>query len=110
MRHVGCGLTLDRHELLVIIKHLHGQSRWSDSAPFLADLVRRFPEGADTARVKLAQICIVELDRPSTAMELLQATDMARLSAPQAALAKKLAAKAEQMLADGDVELDTESW
>lgn len=110
MRHVGGGITLDRGELLALIKHLHSHSRWSDSAPFLAELVRRFPEGADAARVKLAQICIVELNRPSAALELLQATNAARLPAPQAALAKKLAAKAEQMLADGEVELDTEAW
>jgi membrane associated rhomboid family serine protease len=110
MRDVRGGLTLDRGELLTIIKGLHAASRWTDSAPFMADLIERFPDGADLVRVKLAQICVVELQRPGKALELLAKVDAARLPGPQLALAKKIAAKARQMQAEGVFELDTDTW
>lgn len=108
MRHVGGGIVLDRDEILAIVKHLQAADRYADSAPLLAELIRRFPEGADAARVKLAQICVVQLDRPGKALELLKGVKPDRLPAPQLALAKKIAAKARAMQADGAVELDTE--
>jgi len=108
MRRVGGGLVLDRNDLFAIIKHLQASNRYRDSAPLLAELIRRFPDGADAARVKLAQICVVELDRPGKALELLSGINPSRLPAPQLALAKKIAAKAQAMQADGEVELDTE--
>ena len=76
----------------------------------MAELVDRFPEGADLVRIKLAQICVVELNRPGKALELLAAVDAARVPAPQLALAKKIAAKARQMQMEGVYELDTDAW
>jgi membrane associated rhomboid family serine protease len=108
MRRVGGGLTLDRNELFALIKQLQTTNRFRESAPLLAELIRRFPAGADTARVKLAQICVVELDRPAKALEVLQGIDPSRLPPPQLALAKKIAAAARAKQAEGDVELDTE--
>jgi membrane associated rhomboid family serine protease len=110
MKEVGGGLTLDRNELILVIKGLHAAGRWSDSAPLMAELIDRFPENADLARVKLAQICVVELNRPGKALDLLKCVDAARLPAPQLALAKKVAAKARQMQTEGDYELDTNTW
>lgn len=108
MRHIGGGLVLDRQPLFALIKQLQATNRFRESAPLLAELIRRFPEGADTARVKLAQICVVELDRPAKALEVLQDIDPSRLSPPQLALAKKIATAARAKQAEGDVELDTE--
>ncbi|MGE3242310.1 MAG: rhomboid family intramembrane serine protease [Pirellulales bacterium] len=108
MRHVGGGLVLDRDELFALIKHLQATNRFRESAPLMAELIRRFPDGADAVRVKLAQLCVVQLDRPAKALELLSGIDPLRLPAPQMELAKKIAAKAHAMQADGDVELDTE--
>jgi len=110
MKDVGAGLTLDRDELVAVIKGLHAAGRWSDSAPFMAELVNRFPDGADLVRVKLAQICVVALNRPAKALELLKGVDAGRLPAPQLALAKKIAAKSRQMQAEGVYELDTDTW
>ncbi len=110
MKRVGGGLTLDRDELAAVIKGLHLAGRWSDSAPFMAELIRRFPDGADLQRIKLAQICLVELNRPGKALELLAEVDARRVSAPQIALAKKIAAKASQMQADGEYEIDSDDW
>lgn len=110
MSDIGEGLTLDRDELLVIVQGLHQQKRWAESAPFMADLIARFPEGVDLVRVKLAQICVVELERPGKALDLLSEVDRSRLKPEQAALAKRIEIKALNMQAEGVVEFDTEQW
>jgi membrane associated rhomboid family serine protease len=110
MKSVGGGILPERDELIAIIKALQTAKRWSDSAPFMADLIRRFPQGADAIRLKLAQICLVELNRPGKALELLTAVDAARLPEPQRALAKKIAAVATQRHAEGEYEVDNDSW
>jgi membrane associated rhomboid family serine protease len=110
MKHVGDGLALDRNELLAVTKGLQSAGRWSESAPYMAELIRRFPDGADLVRIKLAQLCVVELNRPGKALELLAEVDAARVPAPQLALAKKIAAKARQMQAAGEIEIDSDEW
>jgi hypothetical protein len=89
---------------------LHGTGRWRDSAPFLAELIRRFPDGADAARIKLAHICVVELNRPAKALELLADTDTQKLPPSQATLVTRITAKARQMQSEGVLELDTDGW
>jgi hypothetical protein len=110
MRDVAGGLVPNRAELLAIIKHLHSEKRWADSAPFMADLIRRFSDGADPVRIKLAQICVVELNRPGKALDILGEVNIARLPEQQAILAKRITAKARQMQEEGVVELDVETW
>jgi hypothetical protein len=110
MKEVGDGLQLERRQLLTLIKWLHGEKRWSDSAPFMAELITRFSEEADPARVKLAQICVVELGRPGKALDLLSDVDSTKLPEQQQILVKKITAKAQQMQNEGVVELDVETW
>jgi hypothetical protein len=110
MKTVGGGLVFDRDELAATINGLHAAGRWSESAPFMAELIQRFPEGADPVRIKLAQICLVELNRPAKALDLLSDVDAARVSASQVALAKKIAAKATKLQADGEYELESDGW
>ena len=81
MKQVGGGIVLERDELLAVIKCLQAASHWSDSAPFMAELIARFPDGADLVRIKLAQICLVELKRPGKALEILADVDAARRAA-----------------------------
>jgi membrane associated rhomboid family serine protease len=110
MKDVGGGIALDRDELLAIVKGLHATSRWSDSAPFMADLIERFPIGMDQVRIKLAHICVVELNRPGKALDLLRGIDLSRLPPAQADLAKKITAKAKQMQEEGVIEFDVDTW
>lgn len=110
MRVAGRQLTLDRDELFAIIHGLHQQRNWAESAPYMAEFIDRFPDGADPVRVKLAQICVVELERPGKALDLLADVDAAQLSAPQAELAKRVSAKAQAMRDEGIVEFDTDAW
>jgi len=55
MKDVAGGLQLNRGQLLALVKWMHGEKRWSDSAPFMAELIARFPAEADPIRIKLAR-------------------------------------------------------
>jgi hypothetical protein len=110
MKEVGGGLTLDRDELLVIVQSLHKEKRWTESAPFMGLFIQRFPAQADAMRIKLAQICVLELDRPGKALELLRDVDKSKLNEQQAALIKRIAAKAKQLQMEGTVEFDVDTW
>jgi membrane associated rhomboid family serine protease len=110
MKDVGGGLVLERAQLVAIIQSLHAAKRWQDSAQFMAEFIERFPEQADAMRIKLAQICVVELQRPGKALDLLAGVNMAKLSEQHAALAKRIRAKAHALEAEGVVELDVETW
>lgn len=106
----GQPLELDRKELAALITALHKKRLWRDSAPLMADYLSRFSERADDVRLKLAQICLLELERPLRALELLQEVDANGLSADRRKLWKKLVIHAKRMHADGTFELDDESW
>jgi hypothetical protein len=110
MKDVGPGLTLDRNELLAIIQGLQAAKRWQDSAPCMAEFIDRFPEQADAMRIKLAQICVVELQRPGKALDLLAHVDQSKLTEQHAKLAKRIAIKAHAMQSEGVVELDLDTW
>jgi membrane associated rhomboid family serine protease len=110
MKNVGGGLTLDRQELTAIIQSLHASKRWADSAPLMAEYIGRFPGQADPVRLKLAQICIVELQRPAKALELLSKVNVEALAEKQASLVQRIQAKAKQMQDQGVVELEVETW
>ncbi len=109
-------LTADAHfqptrdELRALIRGLHKQQKWSASAPFMAELADRFPEGSEPVRLKLAQICVVELNRPGRALDLLGELDVAKLTAEQTQLSRQIARKAESLQAAGTVELDDGGW
>jgi membrane associated rhomboid family serine protease len=110
MKDVGAGLVLERTQMLAIIQALHTEKRWQDSAPFMAEFIERFPEQADAMRIKLAQICVVELHRPGKALDLLAGVTLSKLPEQHAALVKRIRAKAHAMEAEGVVELDVETW
>ena len=71
MKHVRGGFTPERNEWMPMIQWLHGQKRWAESAPFMAKYIDAYPAQADAVRIKLAQICVLELMRPGKALELL---------------------------------------
>jgi membrane associated rhomboid family serine protease len=103
-------LVLERRELAALIAALHNKRLWRESAPFMAEYLERFEESADSVRLKLAQICIVELDRPGRAIELLKCVDGASLSSEQKRVHQKLVARAKTMQAEGTLELDDQGW
>jgi membrane associated rhomboid family serine protease len=110
MKESGSTFTLARDELLKIVQALHAAKRWQDSAPYMAEFIERFPEQADAMRIKLAQICVVELQRPGKALDLLAAVDKSKLPEQHSILVKRITAKAHALEAEGVVELDVETW
>jgi membrane associated rhomboid family serine protease len=110
MKDVGSGLQLERNQLAALIKWLHTEKRWKDSTSLMAELVERFPENADPVRIKLAQICVVELDRPGKALDLLSEIHFTALPEPQQKLARQVSAKARQMQSEGVIEFDVDRW
>ena len=109
MLQVGDGMRLDRDDLVAVVKGLHQQQEWAASAAFMQELISRFPEGADPARIKLAQICVTELQKPARALELLDEVDFAAQTDDKRTLAKKIARRAKQLQADGVYELEDEA-
>lgn len=103
-------LKLSREELLGLIVGLHHNAQWKDSAPLMAEFLEKFPDQSEAVRLKLAQICLVELERPSKALELLEPLIHGKLSAENKKLRRKLLALAQKQIADGALEFEEESW
>jgi hypothetical protein len=108
--HMGRPLELDRQELLRLITGLHKHKLWAKSAPVMAELLERFPQDSQAVRIKLAQICLMELEKPNRAMELLEGLDGAALPPAHEELRKKISAVARKQIAEGAVEVDDGAW
>ena len=76
----------------------------------MAELIDRFPAESQMVQIKLAQICVVELQKPGRAIELLQGLNLRELPEKTLGLVKKIALRAKQMQAAGVVELDDDQW
>ena len=108
---MGHDLQLSRNALLQLATSLHAQQKWAESCPLMAEVLDRFPEeNNDAIRVKMAQICVVGLDRPGRALDLLQTIELQELPPELLKLAHKIAHRAKQMQQEGVVELDDEGW
>ena len=103
-------LNLSRPILMKLITGLQRAERWTDSCPLMAEVVRRFPDKSAPVSIKLAQICVVKLERPGKALELLSALDLQTLTKDQLILTEKIARRARQLQEEGSVELDTDDW
>jgi len=110
MKGVGGGFTLEGDELVAVIQTMHAAKRWRASAPYMAEFIARFSERADAMRIKLAQICVVELGRPGKALDLLAEVDATLLPQQHAQLVTCIMAKAHAMQEEGIVELEVETW
>lgn len=102
---------LTEPELVRLIPLLHHAGKYRESAAFMARLIElRGDQTADPVRLKLAQICVVELGKPARAMDLLHAINAKALPAEHLKLAKKIAAKARVLQQEGELELDDGTW
>ena len=110
MQSVGGGLQLSGSQLQKIVAAMHREKQWRESCPLMAELIRRYPDKSQLIQVKLAQICLVELQKPGRAIDLLKALDLRALPPEQLSLVKKIAQRAKQMQAEGVVELDDDQW
>lgn len=106
----GMPLEISREQLLALIVALHKQHQWATSAPVMAELLERFPEDSQAIRLKLAQICLMELEKPNRALELLKPLDRNTLAAPHQKLFKKIVVAAKHQINEGVVEIDNDEW
>lgn len=109
-RHRKIQLDPDRGQLLELITGLQKEKLWADSAPVMAELINRFPEGSHAVRIKLAQVCLVELSKPQKAFDLVDAIRGVNLSPQLAAARDKVRAVAQRQLSEGEVEIDDAAW
>jgi hypothetical protein len=110
MKGVRGGIVPERNDWLVMIQALHHEKRWAESAPLMAKCIEQFPDGTEAMRIKLAQICVVELQRPGRALDLLDRINVKTLPPAHVELIKKIKAKALALQSEGTVELDDEAW
>ncbi|MCA9241690.1 MAG: rhomboid family intramembrane serine protease [Planctomycetales bacterium] len=104
-------LELSDQELNALVPLLHEAGKWRESAEYMARLIELHSgHEADPVRLRLAQICVVELGRPGRGLDLLHAMDLKRLAPEHLQLARKIAAKAKQQQAEGLVEIDDGAW
>ena len=106
VRDMKLPLELDRQEQLKLIVGLDQHRQWADAAPLMMQFVEQFPYNSSAVRLRLAQICLVELQRPAKALELLAKLVATQLNEKQDQLRKKITAVARKQIADGAVELD----
>jgi len=93
-------------DLYELIKALHAGGAESDSIRLMRDHCRYYPERSLKMRVKLAQILIRDCQRPVAALRVLEEIPPGSLPADLEAARQKLAAKAQQMLEEGVVEME----
>ncbi|MBA4105514.1 MAG: hypothetical protein C0485_07125 [Pirellula sp.] len=109
-RHRSIRLETDRSDLLALIAGLQKEKLWAESAPVMAELLERFPAGSEAVRIKLAQVCLIELAKPGKALELIEALEGAPLTPQLAAARDKLQAVAKRKLGEGELEVDDAAW
>lgn len=110
LKGVDSSFVVPRSHLVKMISALHQVQRWRESCPLMAELAERFPEQGSDVKIKLAQICVVELQKPGRALDLLKTLDLHSLSPKALSLVKKIAQRAKKMQAEGVVELDDDAW
>jgi membrane associated rhomboid family serine protease len=108
MKNVAGGIKPERSDWLAMIQWFHTQKRWADSAPYMAKYIALYPKQADAVRINLARICVLELQRPGMAIDLLANVDLKALPEQQAKVIKSIRTKALQMQQEGVVELDVD--
>ncbi len=74
----------------------------------LEEYVERFPDSAAWARLKLAQILLVERAQPNAAMQSLKLIRLSQLPEDQQMLAKKVATEAKRQVRSGIVDAEHE--
>ena len=93
-----------------LIQALLDQDDWGEAAHVMRDYVRRAPEPSPRVQLKLAQVLIQRLARPTQGLGILQEIPDGALSAKLEPMRQKLIEEAEHMREEGELELQDELW
>lgn len=101
---------LPEADLVCLIRGLHQENLWAESVPVMEEYLSRYSQNAAPVRLKLAQILLMECNRPARAMKVLAKIDAQALDGSQRDFLQKLRSKAKQLrnedvyeIADDDV-------
>jgi hypothetical protein len=106
IRDLNLPVEFSQKERFKLIAGLDQHKQWADAAPLMASYIEEFPQGSEAVRLRLAQISLVELERPARTLELLEPLALAQLNEKQQLLASQLTKVAKQRIEDGAMELD----
>ena len=101
-------LKLQPNQIYEVIRLLHAGKRWRDSLPYMRQYIELGNSNSAVMQLKLAQIILVEFERPKMTLQALQTLETMNsagtLSPDQQNLKRKLAARAQQMIREGHLE------
>jgi membrane associated rhomboid family serine protease len=101
---------LPEPDLLGLIRAFHQKKLWVESMPAMAEYLSRYAEKSSLVRLKLAQILVVEANRPWQALKVLAKLDLSSLDSAQQELFKRLQAKARKLHEEDPYEVADEDW
>ncbi len=96
-------------QLLDLIKALHKQELWSLSIAPMFDYLHSADEPVPRVRLKLAQILLVQENRPGRALRVLEKIPPGTLPADLEQLRRRLEARAARQVEAGELELEGET-
>src|SRR5271166_3977441 len=95
-------------EWLELIKGLIKGQWWDDAVALLQSYVEEVEDPSARVRLKLGQLLVQKQERPARALKVLAQISEGSLPLPLGALRRQLIEQAEQLLADGVLELGDE--
>lgn len=104
----GWGLT--EADLLALIKSFHKNKQWVESIPAMIEYLARCPQNSALVRLKLAQILVMECNRPAQALTVMAKIDETALDDAQRTFLRKLRAKAQQRHEEDPYEVVDGDW
>ncbi len=110
MRHADSEWELTQQQRMALIKVLQKQKLWSESVAPMAEFVRDAPDGAPRVRLKLAQVLLVQENRPGRALDALSAIAPGDLPPELEKMRQKLETVAKKRYEEGELEIETDEW
>lgn len=99
-----------REDLLAMVKELLNRQMWTDGIELMVACLRAFPEQSSQIRLRLAQVLIVNQQRPKQALRVLSKITAGSLPEASEKARRQLIAKAKQVAEQGAIELEAEDW
>jgi membrane associated rhomboid family serine protease len=97
---------LDEPEHLKLIKLLHDSKEFSDSIPIMRDYVNQNPQKALRVKIRMAQVLVRELNRPTAAIRVLNELPSDPLPGELEAVRTKLRSQAQALIDEGVLEVE----
>lgn len=97
---------LSEQELGDLIRGLYGQKKWDDVRPLIREFIERFPDTANSMRLRLAAILLEVEKRPKAALRATEMIESSKLRKRQVREFHKIRRAARKLVDSGHLELD----